>query len=700
MDIASILKLKATALQGTAADRTQPVLPPACATAVVPALPVHAPAGAMPAPCNAPASISITHPSPITSHQSPSLPVPSTHHPSPITHHQSPTTLATLAPPPIQPSPAEERLARAKAEFVCEVRALAARDRVTIDMAAATVALQNERYAALRNAGKRGESLIGGHRAARNYRVWLADLTRDGAALDPSAWRKLLPKFRGARPYVRPGADAFWQLLANLYEHPNKLSLRYAYSLAAKTMASHGSAGILPASPALSIASYDQVKHYYDRHADQKAVLIARNGEDFFRNNIAGHITREAPLPDECWVGDHHILDLYVRIPDGKGGWKPCRPWLTAWLDWGSLFFVGWQLRDEAPNRDPIERSLRAAIASNQLHPPSSLYIDNGKDYKAKGFTRPYTDDELARQRSICESLNVAVHFAIPYNARAKIIERCFGNVAAQFSKLSKAYCGSSPNTRPGEAKFHWTHPEQLQTLEECAATFSKWLTLIYHGEPSNGETLKGKTPSEIRAGMKHPRPAFSQDSFYKAFLRPLGARAIRRGGCVLANGREYYSADLYRIMDGKAEVLLRMDPDDVDTVWCYTLDGREICAASAKVTVPGLIDKDDATSVELLRAQQRLHAGQLRDARAASADRRSLSAFRRTPDMPAHLLGNGVTSAPIATAIPERRAAAFARNTPVSDPALVAEIDEMLASERLELAGSAMPIYQDAVPF
>jgi len=564
-------------------------------------------------------------------------------------------------------TPQEERVARQKAGFVADVLTLSTRDHVKQSDACAIVALRTDAYPDLLTAGKRGRSLLEAEKAYHNYRSWKRSLgkTADGQ-LALGNWRALLPKYRNSRGYRRPGPSDFWTVLARIYEHPNKLSLRYAHKLAALEFRRVAGGGA-------EVPTIDQAAWYYSNHVDRKQVLIAREGEDWFRNRVAGHIDRDAPDPDEVWVGDHHVFDAGVRIWDKERcDWRAVRPWLTAWLDWGSLYFVGFQIRVLSPSRDPIERSLKRAVVRNQYRPPTHLYIDNGKDYKAKGFTRPCREADEERVSSICEALGCQPHFALPYNARAKIIERRFRDVCGWFSKLWPSYRGSSPETRPERAHEVWARPDQLPTLDEFAAAFERWLGALFHHEPSKGKVLQGRTPAEVRAAMHQARPPILPETAYKAFLRELPQpRKIRKGGCVRIYNRDYRSDALWQIQCND-EVRVKLDPDDVSTVWIYTLDGREIGAATCKPSLPGMIDPRDKQSIEQLRAEERRTRRQIRAVKTGSAERRALGAYRHSPAIPTQL---APATTPALPSVPSVVA-------PSADAAQdVTELDQVLAA-------------------
>lgn len=606
---------------------------------------------------------------------------------SPPQSHPPAPHSALPAPHSIDPVSPDASIARQKAAFVAEVFSLAKSKSIPQRDAAAIVASRTEQWNLLSAGGKRGASLIAGKRAWHNYRSWFAKLGKLEGTRKPDAsnWRALLPAYAGSRDYVRPGDPRFWVVLARLYENPNQLSLQYAYDLAVAATESE--------LPPESVPTCSACRHYYDRHADRKAVAIARNGEEWYRNNIAGYISRAAPEPDQIWIGDHHIFDCAVRIQDPESGqWRPVRPWLTGWMDWGTLWMHGKTIRPLPPNRDAIERSLREGLAGNDGHPPVHLYIDNGKDYKALGFSRPIMDKaDEDRVASVCQALACEVHFALPYNARAKVIERIFGIVCGKFSKLWPSYRGRSPEHRPAQASHYWNHPELLPTLEEFVAKFDQWLALVYHDAPSKGRILKGKSPLQARADIRRLRPRLEPMEIYRAFLRELPGkpRKIMRGGFVNALRREYRSDALFQLLSKHTHVRVKVDPDDISTVWIYTLDGREVGPATCKPVLAPVTD-DDPVRIEQLREEQRRHQRQVRDAKTVSAANRALPRWTNLPQaaIPA---GRRAALAPVASSRPE----------PCSiqaDPALERELESVLRTQSATRLSGAQdePIDED----
>ena len=591
----------------------------------------------------------------------------------------------------------EEFIARQKALFVGETWSMSKKENLSLSDAAGVIATRTDKFPDLVTAGKNGQSLLAAKKAYHNYRSWAGKLGRVKGTKTPDVnnWQALIPKYKNSRVYARPGDDGFWVILANIYENENRLAMQYAYKLASMAWATKNE------SPA---PSFGAVRHYYERHADRKAVAIARNGEEWFRNNIAGYISREAPEPDEVWSGDHHIFDCAVKVFDEERGlWTPVRPWLTAWVDWGSLYFIGYEIRTIYPNRDCIERSLRSAIEKNDGYPCQHIYIDNGKDYKARGLFEQVlkSDKEESGVKSIGESLGCQVHFAIPYNARAKIAERQFRVVCEQFSKLWESYRGSNPQKRPKQADAAWNDPESLPTLRQFIVAWEQWLAVIYHDSPSKGKALKGSTPKEARKLMQRCRPRLDALQIYKAFLRELPGkpRKIMRGGVVNGLKRSYRSEELWQLMSSETHVRVKVDPDDLSTAWIYTVDGREVGPASSKPMLAAMTNEDPET-IEQLREEMRRNNRQIKETKKVSADRRDMGRWLHAPQAP-------IESTIFLPAAEPNKAAASKKTSkkkqvvPVDisidyDPELESDLDDALRTQSSQLLDGQQSTYDE----
>ena len=62
-------------------------------------------------------------------------------------------------------------------------------------------------------------------------------------------------------------------------------------------------------------------------------------------------------------------------------------------------------------------------------------------------------DDQKKIYNSLAANLQIAVTYAIPYNAKAKPIERVFNTFEEQLGKKYPSYAGSNAKKRPEDLK-------------------------------------------------------------------------------------------------------------------------------------------------------------------------------------------------------------------------------------------------------
>ena len=94
-------------------------------------------------------------------------------------------------------------------------------------------------------------------------------------------------------------------------------------------------------------------------------LIRAREGKKAFDDKCMPYIERDYSKlhPNQFWVSDHHLWDIFVRVPDGKGGWKLERPWGSYWMDMRTRKMMSSIIRTESPNESiftpPLTKILR-----------------------------------------------------------------------------------------------------------------------------------------------------------------------------------------------------------------------------------------------------------------------------------------------------------------------------------------------------
>ncbi|RJP82774.1 MAG: hypothetical protein C4522_02710 [Desulfobacteraceae bacterium] len=302
--------------------------------------------------------------------------------------------------------------------------------------------------------------------------------------------------------------------------------------------------------------SYDSLRDILLR-IDSATTTLARKGKKRFEADHMVKILRNYNeiWPNFMWCGDHHIFDVFVKLPDGKGGWKFLRPWLTAWMDMRSRSFMGWVISFN-PNSRCIAMALAHGISCKndpnfpQHGKPDSVYIDNGKDYRCKylngeevkigtidypaiiekyaalGIDPFYIDLEYdpeqgvwikkrgqkeivikgVRVGGVFGKLNVNRRYATAYHPWAKPIERAFRNVVQSFSRNLPGWCGSGHEQRPEKLNFELKRGTVL-TSDEFCRSFYDWVVNVYHKTPHRGNGMNNMTPDQVFTSlMPYPK--------------------------------------------------------------------------------------------------------------------------------------------------------------------------------------------------
>lgn len=410
-----------------------------------------------------------------------------------------------------------------------------------------------------------------------NLRRWRAALTRSGRIqwADRAA---LVPRWATGRR-ERDGDARFWPIFAGIYESQERFSLSTAYEYALMSCRRSGIE---------HVPTVTQVRHWY-RHPDvAMRAECARRGPEWARNRVVGHILRtwDAVAPNDVWIGDHHQFDAMVKVPDGQGGWRPGRPWITAWMDGRSLAVVGWVITVDSPNHRTILEALRNAVLLNRMHCAGSLLTDRGSDFRLAGFTTPWTAEEApGLELASIVDLGCTARASNAYNARAKTVERIFGVVCAMYSKLWPSYRGRNPLERPDKANYYSQHPEELPVQGQFVQAFEEWLAKVYHQRPSRGRILKGRSPAEVWTPGTGG-PLLTVDSLRLGLAIPVAAPVVRAGGTIVHRGCDWQSRELWPYIGSR--VILRADPVNRAAFAC-DLKGRLLCELQLRRVVQAL---------------------------------------------------------------------------------------------------------------
>jgi transposase InsO family protein len=206
-------------------------------------------------------------------------------------------------------------------------------------------------------------------------------------------------------------------------------------------------------------------------------IEYARKGQKKWYDKNGINIERDySQVPvGRVWVGDTHTWDVFVRV--GKDP-VPSTVYITLMLDMASQFPMGWHIHVSAPSAENAMRALKHGVEQHGI--PEECYIDNGREYKNKDFSGithgcAIRFDEQATQ-SVAAILGIRMRFALPYNARAKIIERNFREIKDKFSRFWQTFKGGSVAEKPERLKATLKRGD-IPTLEDFTQAANQFLS-------------------------------------------------------------------------------------------------------------------------------------------------------------------------------------------------------------------------------
>jgi len=301
-----------------------------------------------------------------------------------------------------------------------------------------------------------------------------------------------------------------------------------------------------------------------------KPVLVRwRDGAKAFEDLCMPYISRDYTSfkSNQICVTDHHIFDQFVVGP----GNKLMRPWGTYFEDMRSRLIVASYVRCKEPNADVVLACFARGV--NAYGIPSEIVLDNGKDYKSLDI---FNTEEKNKANSLAKQLDIITHYALPYNAKAKPIERFFRTFEEQFGKLWQSYCGNNPNNRPRRLKN--LNRDQYPTFEEWKEIHDMYIDQHYNMAPHTGNGMDGRSLYEVYHENLVEKRVAPREVLRLFMMRTTKALNVQRNGVRLF-GKNFWSPELVE-HQGK-QVCARYDPDSIGTLNIYSAsDDIFLCEA------------------------------------------------------------------------------------------------------------------------
>jgi transposase InsO family protein len=354
----------------------------------------------------------------------------------------------------------------------------------------------------------------------------------------------------------------------------------------------------------------------------EQAVFTARNGAAAANKKYGYYIKRnyDDVYAGECWVSDHAQVDIAVSYTE-NGRLKYGFPWVTAWRDFKTGKWLGWDLHMEGPNSDHIFQAFFRAATTYGIG--SYVYLDNGKDYRCKDFAggrkiyKVQVDEK--KTTSLTAALGIQVIYAWPYNAQSKTIERDFLRNKEWFSKHDSGYRGGNVVERP-ESLNEVIKSGNIMSFEEFEGIFSSFIIDVinqsilstgYRENQCPNEIWDNEIQSSINSGKVK---AVSKNALMLFCTRTSGIMTIgRRGIHDTTLGIDYYDNWLEGIKGKK--VYLRRDPKAMQDAWVFDAKTNDYLGqVYLNKETPALADKSEIGKAELQkqiaikRASNKIH--------------------------------------------------------------------------------------------
>jgi hypothetical protein len=211
---------------------------------------------------------------------------------------------------------------------------------------------------------------------------------------------------------------------------------------------------------------------------------------------------------------------------------------------------------------------------------PNDVYLDNGKDFRCKDFATGRKKQSVkivhngTKKSSLLTNLGINVHFALPYNAQAKPVERDFLKIKNYLSKHCVGYRGGNVVERPEKLKYEIKN-EKITGFDEFKTLFDDFILNVLNKMPSNGKVLQGKSPDELWSEEFIVKKIISKDALKLFCMRTSKDISIGRNGVFDSQLQITYWAEWMIGFKGK-KVFLRRDVNAYQEAWVFDSTSEE----------------------------------------------------------------------------------------------------------------------------
>lgn len=307
---------------------------------------------------------------------------------------------------------------------------------------------------------------------------------------------------------------------------------------------------------------------YLKSQVPEQAIYLARYGLSAWNKKYASYISRDYSelKAGTCWVSDHAQIDVAVSFEG-----TVCFPWVTVFRDIKTSKWLGWFLHAEAPNSDHIFQAFYYGVQKYGL--PTDVYLDNGKDYRCKDFAggriqSVKVEHSNTRENSLMKNVGITVHFALPYNAQTKPVERDFLKIKTFLSKHFIGYRGGKITERPEKLRNEIKNNKIMQ-YGDFKLLFDDFIENFLNKKPSKSKVLQGKSPDEAWCNEFTVKRVISKDALKLFCMRTSKNVSIGRNG-VYDSQLQLTYWDEWMIAEKGRKVYLRRDINAYQEAWVF----------------------------------------------------------------------------------------------------------------------------------
>lgn len=396
------------------------------------------------------------------------------------------------------------------------------------------------------------------------YRKWAAykvgDL--DGLIDKRGQWRK-------GRTDMPPALwDAFLWYYLDQRQYPISKCVEYVELWAAEFRPE-----LVPAMP-----SY----HAFRRHVlsiEEPVRILARQGDKAYDDRCAPYIDRlyDGLESNDYWVADNHTFDVLTMSADGETVHKL---YLTAFIDARSQIFTGWFVTD-APCSDATLMALRHGILRCGI--PRYILVDNGREFLnydvgGLGHRQKKSTRDMPVAPPIFERLGIEMCNAIVRNAKAKPIERTFGDLKNSLSRLFATFTGGNVLERPENLKST-LKSGKIPLDDDLRKAVDDILDGYYNAGEYGGKVTadRGKRRVDVFNANLHTKRVATPADLTLLLMRSTRPQTVGRRGVHVdvAGVRLWFWDEELVIRRQKEQVYVRYDPADMREVRLYDMEDR-----------------------------------------------------------------------------------------------------------------------------